>query len=77
MVHEPTRGEYLLDLVLADVDGVKVKVLPSIADHSIVWAEAAMQVPRCETHRRSVWQFAKTAWHDLQYRLASINWGDM
>ena len=77
LVHESTRGEYQQDLVLADADGVKCKVLPSIADHSIVWADAVMQVPRCETHRRSMWQFAKTAWHDLKDQLASINWGDM
>ena len=37
LVSDPTRGDYLLDIVLADVgDMVKVSVLPSLADHRVV-----------------------------------------
>ena len=48
MVREATREQYLLDLVLTDVDGLRVQVLPKIADHSVVQAQATLVVPTTE-----------------------------
>ena len=36
MVKERTQSDYLLDLLLTDVDGVRCKVLPKIADHKLL-----------------------------------------
>ena len=41
MVKEPTQGDYLLDLLLTDVDGVRCKVLLRIADHKLLFYIAA------------------------------------
>ena len=34
-VKKPTRGKYLLDLALSDMDGIQVDVLPKIADSKL------------------------------------------
>ena len=45
-VCSPTRLNNLLDLVLTDAESlVKTKVLPSIADHSVIEATMALSVP--------------------------------
>ena len=45
-VREATRGEYLPELVLTDlVSMTKTKVLPQIADHSIVGVDLAIPAP--------------------------------
>ena len=36
LVREATREQYLLDLVLSDVEACKCKVLPRIADHCLI-----------------------------------------
>ena len=51
LVHGPTRGDYLLDLVLSDCEGVKCKKLPQIADHSLILAELDLPMLACETIR--------------------------
>ena len=42
-VRSPTREGYLLDLCLCDLDEIECKVLPKIADHSIV--EVVLSLP--------------------------------
>ena len=43
LVREPTRNEYLLDLVISDIPGVNVSVLPRIADHNLDFKRSAME----------------------------------
>ena len=59
-VHELTRGDYLLDLVLSDIpDCTTTSVLPPITDHRLVMAKVMIDQP---THRiidRRVWHFCQ------------------
>ena len=45
LVHEPTRGNHLLDLVLSNFSGVKTGVLPMITDHKPITATLKLSVP--------------------------------
>ena len=74
LVREPTRGEYLLDLVLSDFEGVKCKVEPEVADHKLVAATLHLAVPEEETAQRKVWLFAKADWAALEEELAEETW---
>ena len=73
-VHEPTRGDNLLDLVLTDLANVECTVLPRIADHSVVTATLHLNVPKHQEHRREVWRFAKADWERLQSELDAQDW---
>lgn len=45
-VHEPTRGDYLLDSVLSDMpDCMTTSVLPPITDHRVVMAKVMIDQP--------------------------------
>ena len=54
IVHEPTRGEYLLDLAFTDLDEVRCKVLGKIADHKGLLLTLPLSVPRIEIQSRLV-----------------------
>jgi hypothetical protein len=74
LVHGPTRGEYLLDLVMSDCDGVKCQVLPRIADHSAVFVQMNLPVPTSVAQRRWVWQYRQANWDDLKQDLVGVDW---
>ncbi len=48
LMHEPTRGENLLDLAMTDLDEVKCKTVSKIADHKGVSLRLPLSVPRVE-----------------------------
>ena len=74
-VRKPTRGEYLLDLVLTDIlSGVACKVLPKISDHNAVLATFALKVSRSLPIVREFWDFLHADWHGLCSSLKNINW---
>jgi hypothetical protein len=75
MVRGATRENHLLDLVLTDVDGVKCKVLPKIADHSIVNAYFHLPVPETVTRERSVWVYPTADWSAVRSGIGAIDWG--
>jgi hypothetical protein len=75
MIKEPTRGPYLLDLILSDVSDIKCKVLPAIADHKAIVASLILMVPKSVTLQRTVWRFAGANWDGLRSALADIQWG--
>ena len=77
IVTEVTREEYLLDLVLTDVDGTRCKVLPKIAEHSCVFVQLDLKIPRSETREWEVWQFAKADWDSLRNKLQTTDWSEM
>jgi hypothetical protein len=71
LVREATRGEYLLDLVLSDVEGVRCTVLPKIADHGRVLAQFKLTVPETVCTERLVW------WRYSKGRLGCITCRDL
>ena len=74
-VAEPTRGLYLLDLVLADVgELLKVQVLPELADHKVVCIDLDVLVPVCDETTRQVWNFHKADWEALSQELKRTHW---
>ena len=74
LVREPTRENYLLDLVLTDLEGVSCKVLPGVADHALVSATLKLQVPKTEAVEREVWVFSKANWTKAKELLAETDW---
>ena len=66
LVREPTRGKYLLDLVLTDLSDItKVTILPEVADHKIVCIDIDIAVPLHDEQSRQGWDFVKTDWPGL------------
>ena len=75
-VRGPTRGDYLLDLVLSDVSvHVDVTVLPPIADHCVVFAELRVPVLTYAAVQRECWQYARADWQAFRKELADTEWG--
>ena len=64
----------MLDLVLTDLDDVRCKVLPKIADHKVLQATLPLRAPKAIAFTREVWQFAKADWEGLNDALASEDW---
>ena len=77
LVREPTREEYLLDLVCTDVCGSSVKVLPKIADHKAVLAKLPLPVVLETTVEREVWLLQKANWTDLKSDLQAYDWNKL
>jgi hypothetical protein len=74
LVKEPTRGPNLLDLLMTDIDDVKCKVLPAIADHKGILASLKLRVPRTEVIQRQVWTFGKADWDGFRCKVKNIPW---
>ena len=74
LVHEPTRGEYLLDLVLTDVVGATVKILPSIADHKGVLVQLPMSAINEIEISRTVWDLKKANWQEIENEIVQFDW---
>ena len=78
MVRNPTRNEYLLDLLLTDIpDYFSTNVKPPIADHSIVEATMSIPIPRSEKKTRYVWHYRQAQWGNLRARLNRVNWSQI
>ena len=73
LVSEPTRQQYLLDLVLSDMP-LHVKVLPMIADHKSVFIKIPVDVAPPQTVSRHGWIYKQAHWQALKRDLASTNW---
>ena len=65
LVHAPTRGDYLLDLVLSNLEDVTCTVTPKIADHNGVVVKLKLSVPTSCSVKRTVWSFNKADWEQL------------
>ena len=74
LVKEPTRGKYLLDLVLSDLNDLIVQVLPSIADHKALLVKTLASAPKLRTFERDVWHFKGAAWNNLRCVLRNTDW---
>lgn len=73
-VEEPTRGDYLLDLVLSNLSEVKVDVIEKISDHRAVLAKFTFSLPQTSTQKRFLWYFRQADWQRLQENIADIDW---
>ena len=74
IVAEPTRGLYLLDLCLTDLDCCKVRVTPAIADHKGLLVSLGLPCPKSVTFTREVWHFNRAAWSNLKCDLRACDW---
>ena len=77
LVRGPTRGDHLLDLVLADFgSGVRSRVTPGIHDndHKGVLTSVNVRIPASEPVERKVFDFKKAKWEKLRKILADEDW---
>jgi len=74
LVREPTRKEYLLDLVCTDIFRATVAVLPLIADHKSVLTKLPLPEILEKKVEREVWILAKADWKQLQNKLLEFDW---
>ena len=74
LVREPTRYDYLLDLVLTDVADTRVRVLPAIADHKAVRVDIPMTAIMETEITRKVWQLKSANWAGLEQELEDFGW---
>ena len=71
----PTRGKYLLDLVLSDVDNLcRCSVLPYIADHACVLLEVDMQLAISSPVIRKVWNYGAANWKRMSGLVGAEDW---
>ncbi len=78
-VKKPTRGHYLLDLVLSNfASGVRCKIIPGVKndDHDGVLASISVSIPAARPVRRQVFEFRKADWKKLKRLLGQTSWGD-
>ena len=77
IVAKPTRGEYLLDLILTDSPSLcKVDVLPEISDHRVVCLDIEVTVSYAEPVSRAVWDMKEANWDGLRRDISTRNWKD-
>ena len=74
MIDQLTRGEYLLDLCLTNIDGCKARVEKKIADHSGIVLQVPIPAPQVKRIPRIVWHFKDARWKHLQSELRAIDW---
>ena len=78
-VKHPTRGPYLLDLVLSNFSsGIRCKIVPGTRDddHDGVLTSVNVTVPAIRPVRRQVYDFKKADWEQLKASLSSVEWGE-
>ena len=76
-VKHPTRGPYLLDLVLSNFSsGIRCKVVPGVRDddHEGVLTTVNVSVPATRPVRRQVYDFKKADWVSLKSKLLRVEW---
>ena len=77
LVKEPTRGPYLLDLVLSDLaSGIRCRVVPGIhgTDHDGVLITVNLDIAVSEPVERTVYDFKHADWPLLKKLLLETNW---
>ena len=76
-VRQPTRGQYLLDLVLTDLQSLSCIVVPGVLenDHRATIASVAITIPRSTVPARECFDIGKARWSALQRELEKCDWG--
>ena len=76
-MREPTRGKYLLDVVLTDlIDLAKVTMPPEVADHKVVCIDLDLAVQLHTPQTRQGWDFGRADWPALQNYFETFQWRD-
>ena len=79
-VREPTRRDndtghnYLLDLVLTNLEEVGCTVEPGVSDHKLVSTTLQLTAPKELSLHRVVWDFRKAQWDLLRFKLENARW---
>ena len=74
-VQKPTRGPYLLDLVLTDLGSdVKARPVAGVSDHFAVLGSLDVSVHSRAERTREVYDFAKVSWNDLAESFHGMDW---
>ena len=76
-VREPTRGDYLLDLVLSNfASGLTAKVVAGIHDndHRATIARIKVHIAASSPVRRTVFDFKHADWEHLRAELRDVDW---
>ena len=76
-VKEATRNEYLLDLVLTDIQNSSAAVMPYIADHKGVWIKLPFAEVLEMSLEREVWHLSSADWTGLKKSLAEVSWAPL
>ena len=77
-VQKPTRREYLVDLVLTDVEAlVKTSIVPKIADHNGVLSSVRAIVAASTARKRKVCQYSEAKWDLMKKQIQSIDWSSV
>ena len=77
LVTKPTRGPYLLDLVLSDLaSGIRCRVVKGIHsnDHDGVLTTVGLSIPASQPVQRKVYDFKKADWTHLKLLLLEADW---
>ncbi len=76
-VKMPTRDDYLLDLVLSDIDPLQVQVRSKIADHNVVTANFDFGVPDAVSVDRMVFEYNKADWEGIVNDICEFDWSPL
>ena len=74
IVKEPTRGEYILDLVLTDVPECTAKPGAAVADHKSVLTQVKFRIPETASHQREVLHFREADWEKMMSNIEEEDW---
>ena len=78
MVQNPTRANYLLDLVLTDMpELVNCTIVDGVADHRNVLFTVCLPPVTCSPIARTVWLFKFANWNAMRSRLLKEKWNTM
>jgi len=73
-VSKSTRGKYLLDVCVSDLDGIKIEHLPGLADHQSLLMTVTLDVPPANTSSRTEWDWKHAKWNKLKADLVAVDW---
>lgn len=74
IVKESTRQQYLLDLFVTDVAGVKMQVDAYIADHKFLRCDVPLPKSKTPPITQRGFRLAAAKWKDLQKELRTVDW---
>ena len=74
LVREPTRGKYLLDLVLTDVLECTARPCAAVADHKGVLTQVTFKIAETATYQREVLHFGDADWERIVSSIQETSW---
>ncbi len=73
----PTRNDHLLDLVLSDLETVKVDIIPGFSDHEGLSIKIPFTTPETEFVERECFNFQKADWESMGKDILNTNWNEL